>query len=251
MLKRRVIACLDVRAGRVVKGVKFSGLRDAGDPADLAGYYAQQGADEIVVLDVGATPDNRATAYETVRAVRERIDVPLTVGGGVRCVEDAERLLLAGADRVAVNTAAVRRPELLRELALRFGTQCIVLAIDAQRDGSDWRIVVESGRQQESRSAIDWAAAAAQAGVGEILLTSWDRDGTRQGYDLALITAVRAAVSVPIIASGGANDASHLIDALRAGADAVLVASILHDGDCAVGDLKRALEDSGVEVRVC
>ncbi len=250
MLKRRVIPCLDVRDGRVVKGVQFSGLRDAGDPAELAGFYAEQGGDEIVLLDVAATPDRRDTACETVRAVRARIDVPLTVGGGVRVVGDAERLLAAGADKVACNTAAVRRPELLTELASRFGCQCTVLAIDAQRADGDWSVVVESGGTVYTRSAIDWAREAVERGAGEILLTSWDRDGTRQGYDLELLAAVRAAVSVPIIASGGANDPTHLVDAIGAGADAVLVASILHDGDYVVGDLKRAMAMSGVEVRL-
>ncbi|MFT7669161.1 MAG: cyclase [Planctomycetota bacterium] len=251
MLKRRIVPCLDVRDGRVVKGIRFAGLRDAGDPAELAAAYAQQGADEIVLLDVAATPEGRQTAHETVRAVRERIDVPLTVGGGVRSVSDAEALLEAGADKVAINTAAVVRPELLTEIARQFGTQCTVIAIDARRNGGDWYVTVESGQKERSFSAVEWAKLAVSKGAGEILLTSWDRDGTGAGYDLELLAAVRQIASVPLIASGGAENPQHLMQALDVGVDAVLVASMLHSGAYVVSDLKRKLKEQGVEVRVC
>lgn len=248
-LTRRVIPCLDVRDGRVVKGVRFQGLRDAGDPAEQAARYAEQGADELVVLDVSATPEGRANAAETVRAVRERIRIPLTVGGGVRRVEDAARLLDAGADKVGVNTAAVERPALLGELAERFGRQCVVLALDAARAGEGWEVVTRSGKERTGRDAVDWAREATALGAGEILLTSWDRDGTRSGYDTALIGAISRAVEVPVIASGGANTAQHLVEALAAGADAVLAASIFHDGDTTVFALKAQLAAAGVEIR--
>lgn len=249
MLLPRVIPCLDVADGRVVKGVQFQGLRDAGDPVELAQSYAEQGADEIVILDVGATPEKRGNQVETVRGVREVLPLPVTVGGGVRQVGDAESLLEAGADRVAVNTAAVEDPSLLSRLAARFGTQCTVLAIDAALDGDQWSIVVRSGRDRLDVDAVDWARRATDLGVGEILLTSWDRDGTRSGYDLALIAAIRQAVTVPIIASGGAARAQHMVAAIRAGADAVLAASIFHEGQYTVGSLKEDLEKLGLEVR--
>lgn len=248
-LTRRVIPCLDVRDGRVVKGVRFQGLRDAGDPAEQAGRYAAQGADELVVLDVSATPEGRANAAETVRAVRAALHIPLTVGGGVRSVDDAARLLDAGADKVGVNTAAVERPALLSELAERFGRQCVVLALDAARVGEGWTVVTRSGRERTGRDAVAWAREAEALGAGEILLTSWDRDGTRSGYDTALIEAISRAVEVPVVASGGADSAQHLIEALHAGADAVLAASIFHDGDTTVGAIKAQLAAAGVEVR--
>ncbi len=260
MLMRRVIPCLDVDAGRVVKGVRFANLRDAGDPAELAARYEAQGADEIVVLDVSATPAGRGHALETVERVRARLSIPLTVGGGVRSIDDAEALLGAGADKVAVNTAAVTRPELLRELADRFGRQCIVLAVDAARPNVDTggdanasrtraEVVVRSGRERTGRDVVTWARDGAALGAGEILLTSFDRDGTGHGYDLALIAAVAAAVPVPVVASGGAAHADHLTAALQAGADAVLIASMLHDGVTTVDALKRALGVAGVAVR--
>jgi imidazoleglycerol phosphate synthase cyclase subunit len=250
MLMRRVIPCLDVDAGRVVKGVQFQGLRDAGDPVELASAYAEQEADEVVLLDVSATPEGRDNAWDTVRAVRQALPIPLTVGGGIRKIEDAVALLEAGADKVGVNTAAVKRPELLGELADRFGRQCTVLALDAARNRDGWRVVVRSGRDLLELDAVEWAQQATQLGAGEILLTSWDRDGTGSGYDLELLRAVCSKVTVPVIASGGARSARHMAAALKAGADAVLAASILHDGDTTVGELKRQLTELGAEVRL-
>lgn len=246
----RVIACLDVSNGRVVKGVQFRGLRDAGDPAACAAAYVAQGADEIVVLDVSATPEGRGAAVETVRAVRAVCTVPLTVGGGVRSVADAERLLAAGADKVAINSAAVASPALLGSLADRFGRQCIVLALDARSraDGS-FEVVVRSGREPTGLDAVGWARDAVGCGAGEILLTSIDRDGTGQGYDLALIAAIRGVVTVPIVASGGAATAGHLAHAFAAGANAALVASIVHDGLFTFDALKSELATAGVRVR--
>lgn len=255
MLKRRIIPCLDVRGGRVVKGVRFANLRDAGDPAERARLYEEHGADELVMLDVSATTEERATQAETVRAVREVLSIPLTVGGGVRTADDARTLLEAGADKVSINTAAVDRPELIREIANRFGRQCTVLAIDAARTASStdeapaWEVVTRSGTQRTGRDVIEWAREAAALGAGEILLTSWDRDGTRAGYDTELLAAVSRAVDVPVIASGGADSAAHMVDAFRAGADAVLAASIFHDNNLTVGGLKDALAAAGVEVR--
>jgi imidazoleglycerol phosphate synthase cyclase subunit len=249
MLLPRVIPCLDVDASRVVKGIRFQGLRDAGDPVERAAAYAGQGADELVVLDVSATPEGRGHALEVVRSVRRVLPLPLTVGGGVRAAADAEALLEAGADKVSTNTAAVARPGLLEELASRFGCQCTVLALDAARRDSGWEVVVRSGRERTGRNAIDWASEAVDRGAGEILLTSWDRDGTGSGYDLELLAAVRAAVDVPIIASGGAAGPEHMAAALAAGADAVLAATILHDGHTTVADLKERLANLGVEVR--
>jgi imidazoleglycerol phosphate synthase cyclase subunit len=249
MLLPRIIPCLDVKDGRVVKGIRFQGLRDAGDPVELAAAYAEQGADELVVLDVSATPEGRGHAIEVVRAVREVLPLPLTVGGGIREVADAEALLTAGADKVAVNTAAVARPELLGELADRFGCQCTVLALDAARYRSGWEVVVRSGRDRTGMDALEWAADAVARGAGEILLTSWDRDGTGSGYDLELHAAMRERVAVPIIASGGASGPAHMAEALAAGADAVLAATIFHDGHTTVADLKTELAGLGVEVR--
>ena len=249
MLTRRVIPCLDTRDGRVVKGVKFQGLRDAGSPVELAARYESDGADEIVILDVSATTDERAHALATVRDVRAALGIPLTVGGGVRSVADAAALLDAGADKVAVNTAAYRSPQLLTELAERFGTQCITLSVDAAAVGDGWQVVVRAGTETTARDAVAWAVQGAERGAGEILLTSVDRDGTQSGYDLALIAAVSGRVRVPVVASGGARSADDLIAALRAGADAVLAASIFHDGVTTVRDMKRQLGAAGVEVR--
>jgi len=246
----RIVPCLDVRDGRVVKGVRFQGLRDAGDPAAQAGAYAAQGADEVVLLDVTATLENRDAQAATVAAVRRVLDVPLTVGGGVTDAAAARRLLAAGADKVAVNSAAVRRPDLLSELAAAFGRQCVVLAVDARGDaGGGWSVTTRSGRRREPLDAVAWCAEGARRGAGEILLTSWDRDGTGQGYDLALIAAVRAAVGVPIVASGGGATPAHMAAAVAAGADAVLAASIFHDGVGTVAMVKTALAAAGVEVR--
>lgn len=246
----RIIPCLDVRDGRVVKGIKFQGLRDAGSPPDLACEYERQGADEITLLDVSATPEGRRTALDTVRKVRVRLGIPLTVGGGVRNGDNAQALLEAGADKVGVNTAAVERPALLSEMAARFGCQCTILAIDAARTGDgSYEVVIRSGKERTSIDAVEWARRAADLGAGEILLTSWDRDGTKQGYDLDLISCISSAVDIPIIASGGASDAGHMAEAVDAGADAVLAASIFHYGEYTVGDLKGELAALGVEVR--
>jgi imidazoleglycerol phosphate synthase cyclase subunit len=248
----RVVPCLDVRDGSVVKGVRFQNLREAGHPAGLSRRYDQEGADEIVVLDVSATPEGRATALDTVRAVREQLAIPLTVGGGVNSVERARDLLEAGADKISVNTAAVSRPALVRELAMQFGTQCVVLAVDAaatKSSESGFEVVVRSGTERTGLDAMDWAKAGVQAGAGEILLTSFDRDGTREGYDLELIAGVREAVPVPIIASGGASTPEHMAEAVNAGADAVLAASIFHESEWTVHDLKARLAALGVEVR--
>ena len=248
-LAARVIPCLDIKDGRVVKGIRFQGLRDAGDPTESAALYEEQGADEIVLLDVSATPEGRGHGVGTVRGVRSVLSIPLTVGGGVREVDDAARLLEAGADKVGVNTAAVARPDLVNEIAERFGSQCTVVAVDAAATGSGWEVVVESGRKRTGIDVADWCATAVGEGAGEILLTSWDRDGTRDGYDLELIRAIAGSVSVPVIASGGANEARHLVEALGAGASAALIASILHDGDTTVADLKRSLAAADVLVR--
>ena len=251
MLTARIIPCLDVRDGRVVKGVRFQGLRDAGDPAERAEAYEEQGADELVLLDVSATPEGRRHALDTVRAVRARLSIPLTVGGGVREVDDAGRLLDAGADKVAANTAAVERPALLAEIAGRYGSQCAILALDAARHGDDdaWEVVVQSGRKRTGIDAVAWAKHATELGAGEILLTSWDRDGTRDGYDCDLLRAVIGAVRVPVIASGGAAEPRDLERAFDAGASAVLAASLFHDGDFTVADVKRVLAQLGREVR--
>ncbi len=251
MLAARIIPCLDVRDGRVVKGVRFHGLRDAGDPIALAAEYEAQGADELILLDVSATPEGRRTARETVAAVRAQLSIPLCVGGGVREADDAQALLVAGADKVGINTAAVRRPELLTEISERFGRQCTVIAIDAARNAADtgWEVVILSGKERLELDAVGWACRAAELGAGEILLTSWDRDGTRIGYDLDLLRTVSAAVNVPVIASGGASTPEHLLAGLQAGASAVLAASIFHFGETTVGSLREYLARHGVEVR--
>ncbi|MGA7096119.1 MAG: imidazole glycerol phosphate synthase subunit HisF [Acidimicrobiia bacterium] len=248
-LATRVIPCLDIKDGRVVKGVRFQDLRDAGDPVEAAALYQGQGGDEIVLLDVSATPEGRSHAIETVERVRAELSIPLTVGGGVRSTDDAGRLLEAGADKVGVNTAAVRDPNLIEQIATRFGAQCTVLAVDAASNETSWEVVIESGATRTGIDVVEWCRTAADFGAGEILLTSWDRDGTRTGYDTDLLTRVSDSVPVAVIASGGADNAEHLIEAVRAGASAVLVASILHDGDTTVADLKAALADAGFEVR--
>lgn len=249
MLTKRVIPCLDVDAGRVVKGVRFQNLRDAGDPAELAAQYEQQGADEIVLLDVSATAEERRASREVVAKVREQIAIPLTVGGGIRDVESAREVLEAGADKVSVNTAAVEFPELLRAMCDHFGAQCVVLALDAARVDDDWEVVTHSGTKRTGIRARDWVRRAEELGAGEILLTSWDRDGTRSGYDLELIACVRAQVRLPLIASGGAAGPEHMIEAFLAGADAVLAASIFHDGDYSVKSIKQKMKSRGLEVR--
>jgi len=254
MATRRIIPCLDVANGRVVKGIQFQGLRAAGDPVELARSYEAQGADELVILDVAATPEGRGHAVKTIEAVRAVLRIPLTVGGGLREVDDARRLLDAGADKVAVNTAAVTRPGLLSELAVAFGVQCVVLAVDAARRAEElaesrYEVVVRSGRDRTGLDVVDWAVQAVRLGAGEILLTSWDRDGTRTGYELELLRSVSEAVEVPVIASGGADTIRHLQEAIEAGADAVLAASIFHDGQSTVADVKAELIERGVEIR--
>jgi len=250
VLTRRVIACLDVRDGRVVKGVRFDGLRDVGDPVALAERYEREGADEIVFLDIAATVESRGTRLELVRRAAERLFIPLTVGGGIRGVDDMAAALRAGADKVSVNSAAVERPELLAEAAARFGSQCVVASIDARGEDGGWRVVTHGGRVPAVLDAVAWARECAALGAGEILLTSIDRDGGRMGFDLALTRAVADAVTVPVIASGGAGSAEHLRAALaEGGADAVLLAGILHDGQAGIGTLKRQLETCGVPVR--
>ena len=251
MLTARVIPCLDVRGGRVVKGTQFQNLRDAGDPVARARLYAEQGADELVVLDVSATLEERTAALDVVRKLRSVLRIPLTVGGGVRSVNDAQALLAAGADKVAVNSAAVARPELLNELAARFGRQCTVAAVDARqiRPGA-WAVRVRGGRVETSRCVVDWLEEAAGRGAGEVLLTSWDQDGTRSGYDLELLRAAARRVRVPIIASGGASTPAHMTQALHAGAHAVLAASIFHDDEMTCAQVKTALREQGMEVRI-
>lgn len=252
MLTRRIIPCMDCRDGRVVKGIKFQGLRDAGDPVERSFVYQLQGADELVLLDVSATPEGRGHQVDTVKKVRERLSIPLSVGGGVKSVENARALLEAGADKVGVNTAGVTNPELITAIATQFGSQCAVVALDAARrlDGEGWEVVTMSGRNRTGIDAIQWARRVVDLGSGEILLTSWDRDGTRSGYDLDLIREVSRMVHVPVIASGGAATPEHLVEAFEAGADAVLAASIFHDGDYTVGTLKEILRRKGIEVRL-
>lgn len=249
MLASRVIPCLDIDDGRVVKGVRFQGLRDAGDPVACAAAYESQGADEIVLLDVSATPEGRDHNLVVVKTVREALSIPLTVGGGVRTAGDAATLLWAGADKVAVNTAAVERPDLITEMRDRFGAQCTVVAIDAARRSDGWEVVVRSGRDRTGIDAVEWCRKAVAAGAGEILLTSWDRDGTGDGYDAELLLQATTTVNVPVIASGGAAGVGHMVEAFEAGASAALVASILHDGVTTVGELKAGIAAAGIMVR--
>ena len=252
MLTSRIIPCLDVRDGRVVKGVKFQGLRDAGCPIECARRYAKDGADELVMLDVSATLEGRATTEQTVRDIRAVLDIPLTVGGGIRTLEDARRLLRAGADKVSVNSAAVTNPTLITDIQTAFGRQCTVVAVDAVADPlGGWRVLTRSGTTDAQLNAIEWMVEAESRGAGEILLTSWDRDGTREGSDLPLLNASAAELQIPIIASGGANSAAHMTAALTAGASAVLAASIFHDGDTTVAAIKQQLSEQGMSVRVC
>ncbi len=250
MLARRVVVCLDVQGGRVVKGEQFVRLRDVGDPVELATRYEREGADEIVFLDITATADERATMLDVAQRTAERLFIPLTLGGGIRSADDVSLALRAGADKVSINSAAVSRPEVLDESATRFGSQCVVASIDAKRDGESWRVYTRGGRTRTELDAVEWARACAAHGAGEILLTSIDRDGTRSGYDLELTRAVVAAVDVPVVASGGAGSASDIREVLRAGsADAALVAGILHDESTTVREIKELLASSGVAVR--
>ena len=251
----RVIPCLDVDGGRVVKGVNFVDLRDAGDPVELARAYDAQGADELVFLDITASSGDRATTYDVVRRTAEQVFIPLTVGGGVRTADDIDALLRAGADKVGVNTAALARPELLGEAAERFGSQCVVLSVDARRcpegvtTASGWEVTTHGGRRSTGIDALEWSVRAAGLGAGEILLNSMDADGTKDGYDLELIRAVRALVSVPVIASGGAGRVEDFAPAVDAGADAVLAASVFHFGELTIGEVKDSLAATGHDVR--
>ena len=251
MLLRRVIPCLDVDKGRVVKGTNFVDIRDAGDPVELAERYEAEGADELVFLDITASHERRDTVVQLARRCADNVFIPFTIGGGVRSAEDAQAVLDAGADKVSVNSAAVRRPELLGELAEVFGAQCVVLAIDAKRTGEDYEVFLNGGRLPTGLDAVGWAREGAERGAGEILLTSMDRDGTEDGYELDLTRAVADAVDIPVIASGGAGELSHLVDAVeRGGADAVLCASIFHYGTYSVHEAKQAMHDAGIPVRL-
>ncbi len=252
MLAKRIIPCLDVKAGRVVKGVNFVGLRDAGDPVEIARRYDEQGADELTFLDITASSDERDIILHVVEQVAEQVFIPLTVGGGVRTVDDVRRLLGAGADKVSINTAAVTRPELIREAADRVGSQCIVVAIDAKQTGpGKWEVFTHGGRNNTGMDAIEWALRVESLGAGEILLTSMDRDGTRSGFDLELTRAVSDAVRVPVIASGGVGTLEHLVEGVSIGrADAVLAASIFHFGEHTVREAKELMRARGIEVRL-
>ncbi len=253
----RVIPCLDVDAGRVVKGVNFRGLRDAGDPVELAAAYDADGADELVFLDITASSQGRETMYDVLARTADQIFIPLTVGGGVRCVDDVDRLLRAGADKVSMNTAAIERPGLLAEVSTRFGSQCLVVSVDARRTtgpvgagaGPEFEVTTHGGRRGTGIDAVAWAAKAAELGAGEILLNSMDADGTKTGFDLPMISAVRAVVDVPVVASGGAGGLADFAPAVRAGADAVLAASLFHFGQTRIGQVKESLADAGYPVR--
>lgn len=249
----RVIPCLDVDGGRVVKGVNFQNLRDAGDPVEMAKVYDAEGADELTFLDITASSGDRETTYDVVRRTAEQVFIPLTVGGGVRTAADVDRLLRAGADKVGVNTAALARPELIREIAERFGRQVLVLSVDARRSDagtpSGYEVTTHGGRRGTGTDAVEWAQRAAELGAGEILLNSMDADGTRDGYDTEMIAAVRGCVTVPVVASGGAGHLDHFPPAIDAGADAVLAASVFHFGDLRIGQVKDTLRDAGHAVR--
>ncbi len=251
MQLKRVIPCLDVDGGRVVKGTRFLELRDAGDPVELAAFYDQAGADELVFLDITATHERRSTIVELARRTADEVFIPFTIGGGIRSVADAQAVLDAGADKVSINSAAVARPELIEELARQFGAQCVVLAIDAKADGPErWQVHVRGGRDAVARDVLAWVREGVERGAGEVLLTSMDRDGTTDGYDLALTRAVSEAVGVPVIASGGAGTLDHLVTALEAGADAVLAASIFHYGTYTLAEAKQHIAAAGIPVRI-
>ncbi len=250
-LAKRIIPCLDVTAGRVVKGINFVGLRDAGDPVEIARRYDDQGADELTFLDITASSDDRDLLLHVIESVASQVFIPLTVGGGVRKVEDVRRLLNAGADKVSINTSAVENPQLVADAAGRYGSQCIVVAIDAKKVGGHWEVFTHGGRRSTGLDAVDWARRMQQLGAGEILLTSMDRDGTREGFDIALTKAVSDAVDVPVIASGGVGGLEHLADGvLKGGADAVLAASIFHFGEFTVRQAKEFMADRGIEIRL-
>ena len=252
MLTKRIIPCLDVTAGRVVKGVRFVELRDAGDPVEIARRYDEQGADELTFLDITASSDDRDLILHVIEAVADQVFIPLTVGGGVRAVDDVRRLLNAGADKISINTAAIQNPRLVADAAGRFGSQCIVVAVDAKADGPGrWQVYTHGGRRGTGLDAVAWAREVERLGAGEILLTSMDRDGTRQGFDLGLTRAVADAVGIPVIASGGVGSLEHLADGVTEGrADAVLAASIFHFGEFTVGQAKQLMADRGIPVRL-
>lgn len=250
MLSRRVVVCLDVAGNRVVKGVEFESLRDVGDPVEMAIRYEAAGADEIIFLDISASSEKRATILDVARRTAEGLFIPLTIGGGIRTVVDVGNSLRAGADKVSINSAAVKNPAVLTESAARFGSQCVVASIDARREGDGWAVYTHGGRTRTALEPVSWAVECVERGAGEILLTSIDRDGTRDGYDIELTRRVANAVPVPVVASGGAGEAAHVVDVLRTGhADAALLAGILHDGQVTVRDIKRQLAAAGLPIR--
>ena len=252
MLTSRIIPCLDIKGGRVVKGTKFQNLKDSGCPVLAAKRYMEQGADELVILDISATLEDRETTVPLIRKIRKILNIPLTVGGGVRSIQDARRLLEAGADKVAINSAAVLDPNLITRLSRAFGQQCTVVAIDAiVRQKNTWEVLTRSGTHASSIQVMNWMQDVERLGAGEVLLTSWDRDGMREGYDLPLLQAACQTVDIPIIASGGANSATHMLQALSVGVSAVLAASIFHEGDTTVNQIKQYLQQEGVSVRTC
>lgn len=252
MLAKRIIPCLDVHAGRVVKGINFVNLRDAGDPVELAAFYDSEGADELVFLDITASHEARGTMVEVVRATARQVFIPFAVGGGIRTIDDIRDILVAGADKVSINSAAIRNPSIVTEGALKFGSQCIVVAIDARKNDSDsWEVFIDGGRVSTGIDAVEWALKVQELGAGEILLTSMDRDGTKDGYDLPLTAAISQALSIPVIASGGAGNLEHLYEGVTTGkADAVLCASIFHYREYSVAQAKQYLKDKGVAVRI-
>ena len=250
MLAKRIITCLDIKDGRTVKGVNFEGLRDAGDPVELAQRYADEGADELVFLDITATKEKRKTLVELVRRIARRLNIPFTVGGGIGSVAQIEELLHAGADKVSLNSAIVREPDLINRASARFGSQCIVAAVDAKRTGDHWNVYISGGSKDTGKRVIPWIREAEQRGAGEILLTSMDADGTKDGFDIELLQQVNKNVTIPVIASGGAGSSTHCIEAIKTGkADAVLAASIFHFNEIEIHDLKQAMADAGIPVR--
>lgn len=250
MLAKRIIPCLDVDNGKVMKGVKFQGLTSVGDPVELAEMYNKQGADELVFLDIGASPQQRKTLFNVVKKVSRRVFIPLTVGGGIRCVKDVQNALSNGADKVSINTAGVLNPALITDAAEKFGSQCIVCAIDAQKNGSSWRVLINGGRDKTELDAVEWAKKVEECRAGEILITSWDADGTQRGYDLKLTRIIVESVNIPVIASGGAGSMEDVLKALCEGkADAALIASLFHFGTYTVQDMKNYLKNNGVDVR--